>query len=248
MKVKESKNQRFWELDFLRGIAIILMILFHFLYDLNFFNIYKISLYSGFFLIYAYVVGSVFIMLVGISLSLSYNRIKNDSSKRQIIKKFSIRGLKIFGLGLIISLATWLYLKDGYIIFGVLHLIGISIIISTPFLKLKNLNLIIGIVLISIGIILKSFIFDFYWLMWLGFTPKTLYTVDYYPLLPWFGVVLIGIFVGNNFYPDYKRIISVRDLSVYKPVKFFSFLGKNSLIIYFLHQPILIAIIHLLLI
>jgi len=245
--VKAKHIQRFWEIDLLRGIAIILMIIFHFFYDLNFYKIYKISLYTDFFLVYAYAVGSVFILLVGISLSLSHSRIKNKLSKQQIIKKFFIRGLKIFTLGLIISLATWLYLREGFIIFGVLHCIGLSIILAVPFLKLKKFNLILGIILVSFGIILKSFTFDFYWLMWLGFTPTTLYTVDYYPLLPWFGIVLIGIFVGNIFYKDYKRIISVRDLSKYKPIKFFSFLGRNSLIIYFLHQPILIAIIHLLL-
>ena len=119
--------------------------------------------------------------------------------------KYLQRGLKIFGLGLIITLATWIWPGEGFIVFGALHCIGISIILAYPFLRFRYQNLLLGIILISIGIILKNFTFDFYWLLWLGFTPSTFYTVDYFPLLPWLGVVLIGIFVGNIIYPNFKR-------------------------------------------
>lgn len=241
-----NNNQRFWEIDLLRGIAIVMMIFFHFLYDLNFFNIYKTDLYSGYFLIYAYIGGTLFISIVGVSLSLSYNRIKNDLSEKQIILKNFQRGLKILGIAMVIMLATWLYLGEGYIVFGALHCIGLSILLSYPFLKFHYINLFLGIFLIFCGIVLKNLTFDFYWLVWLGFTPSTFYTVDYYPLLPWFGVVLLGIYVGNSLYPDYKRKYILSDLSVFIPIRFFSFLGRNSLIIYLIHQPILIGIVTLL--
>lgn len=243
--MKINYEQRFWEIDFVRGIAIIMMILFHLLYDLNFFNIYKINLYSGYFLLFAYIGGTIFISLVGISLSLSYSRIKRTFSKKQILFKNLLRGLKILGLGMIITLVSWLYLKQGFIIFGVLHCIGLSIILSYPFLRLRYLNLFFGIILILCGVILKNYIFNFYWLIWLGFTPYTFYTVDYYPLLPWFGVVLVGLFLGNTFYPNYKRKIIIKDFSSIAPLRILTFLGRNSLIIYLLHQPILIGILYL---
>ena len=245
--MNKKKIQRFWEIDLLRGLAIIMMILFHFLYDLNFFGIYKISLYTGYFLIYAYTVGTIFLLLVGLSLALSYKRIKNNSTKKQVFTKYLLRGLKIFGLGMVITFGTWIYLRNGFVVFGVLHCIGISILFSYPFLKLRYSNLILGIILILCGIILKNFTFDFYWLLWLGFTPSTFYTVDYYPILPWFGVILIGIFAGNILYPEYKRKFHLKDLSSSKITKSLSLLGRHSLIIYLIHQPILIGFIHLIL-
>ena len=184
-------------------------------------------------------------MLVGISLSLSYSRVEEYKNKKQLRLKFILRGLKIFGLGLSITIVTWFYIQDGFVLFGVLHCIGLSIIIAYPFLRFKIRNLIIGILLVSVGVYLKTLTFNFGWLLWLGFKPSQFYTVDYFPILPWFGVVLIGIFIGNTLYPFNKRRFKIKDISQLKFVKFFCFLGRKSLIIYFLHQPILLLLIHL---
>lgn len=240
-----KSNERFWEIDVLRGIAIILMIIFHILYDLNYFQLINLSLYTGYFLIYVYLIGILFFLLVGISLTLSYTKSKEFLTKNKLKIKFIKRGLKIFILGLFITLITWLYLDEGFIIFGVLHCIGISIILVYPFLKIRYPNLLIGVLLISIGLFLKNFTFDFQWLIWLGFRYSSFYTIDYFPILPWLGVILIGIFLGNTFYPNHNRKFRILDLSNFKIVKFFIYLGQNSLIIYFIHQPILLSIIYL---
>jgi len=242
-----TKNQfRFWEIDFLRGIAVVMMIVFHFFYDLNFFSIYKIDWHSGYFLLFLYSIGTIFILLVGLSLSLSHSRIEGNKNKKQLLFKIILRGSKIFGLGILITLATWIYLRDGFVLFGVLHCIGLSIIIAYPFLRFKIRNLIIGSLLVSIGIYLKTLTFDFSWLFWMGFKPSQFYTVDYFPILPWFGVVLIGIFVGNTFYPSNKRRFKLKDVSRVIFVKFFCFLGRHSLIIYFLHQPVILVLLSIL--
>ena len=86
--------QRFWEIDFLRGIAIIMMVIYHIIFDLNFLNIYEINLHSTPLLLFLYPIGTLFLLLVGISLSISYSRVKQNLTKRQIQKKFVIRGLK----------------------------------------------------------------------------------------------------------------------------------------------------------
>lgn len=241
-----SAYNRFWEVDLLRGIAIVMVIVFHILYDLNFFGIYKMELYSGLSLIFVYLVGTLFLLLVGISLTLSYSKAKNNLTKKQLQLKYLKRGLGIFGLGLLITFATWIYLAGkGFVVFGVLHCIGISIILAYPFLRFRYQNLVLGATLISAGIILKNFTFDFNWLLWLGFTPYNFYTVDYYPLLPWFGVVLIGIFLGNSLYQNNMRKFNLKDHSQFIIVRFACFLGRHSLIIYLIHQPILVGFIHL---
>ena len=221
------------------------MILFHVLYDLNYFNIFKINFDTHFFQSYIYLNATPFLLLVGISLSLSFSRAKKTMTERELQKKFLLRGLKIFGYGLIITLVTWFYLVDGFIIFGILHCIGISIILAYPFLKFQKYILQSGVPLIIASIFLKTLTFDFNWLLWLGFIPAGFYTVDYFPLLPWFGVVLVGIFIGNKLYKDNKRIFNLKDMSAFKPVKFFCFIGRHSLVVYLLHQPIVIGIIYL---
>jgi uncharacterized membrane protein len=148
---------------------------------------------------------------------------------------------------MIITFISWIYIPERFIIFGILHCIGVSIILSFPFIRFRVTNLILGFLLIGIGSYLKLLTFDFNWLIPLGFLPHSFFTIDYFPLLPWFGVVLIGMAIGNFIYPDAKRQYHLKDLSNYLSVKLLCFLGRNSLIIYFLHQPILIGLIFLLL-
>ena len=243
--MKNKQSNRFWEIDFLRGIAIIMMIGYHILFDLKFFGIWDIDLFSLPFRLFLYPIGTTFLLLVGISLTLSYARAQQTISTEQLPIKFILRGLKIFGFGMIITIITWILLPDAFIIFGILHCIGISIILAYPFLQLRIPNLFIGIVFILSGIALRTMVFEFNWLVWLGFIPSGFSTIDYFPLLPWFGVVLIGIFIGRTLYPGYNHTFELPDLSVYRPINFLCFLGKHSLVIYLLHQPILVGIIYL---
>ena len=141
MILKKGKD-RFWEIDFLRGFAIILMIFFHILYDLNFFSITNFRIYSGIILYIARLSASIFVILAGISLSISYSKSKNWLKTNDIILKFIKRGLKILFLGMIISVITWFYIPRGFVVFGILHFIGISIILSLIFIRYRVINII----------------------------------------------------------------------------------------------------------
>jgi len=245
MFVSNKQYNRFWEIDFLRGIAIVMMVIYHILFDLNFFDVYSINLHSIPFRLFLYPIGTTFLLLVGISLTLSYERAKGKISEKKLLIKFLFRGLEIFGFGIIITIITWILIPEKFIIFGVLHCIGISIILAYPFLQIRIPNLLIGIVFVILGIDLRTMVFDFNFLVWLGFVPSEFSTIDYFPLLPWFGVVLIGIFIGKTLYPNHARKFELPDLSRYKSINFFCFLGKHSLVIYLIHQPILLGIIYL---
>lgn len=235
---------RYWEIDSLRGLAIIMMIAYHIFYDLRFFGNFQVNPNSGFLLILGRSSALIFIFLVGVCLAISYSRVRNKP-KKEIIKKYFARGLKIFSCGLAITLITWLFLRNGFIIFGVLHFIGLSIILVYPFLGFKKLNLFLGIIFFAIGLFLYNQTFDFSWLLWLGFKPVALYTFDYFPVFPWFGIILLGLFFGSIYYSNDKQKIKVPDFSGMLLVRIFSFLGRNSLLIYLIHQPILIGIIYL---
>ncbi len=233
--------KRFWEIDFLRGFAIVNMIIYNYSFALSYLGIssLKLSLW------YAIMIASTFIFISGLCLTISYSKVKNKSL-REIRKKFFFKGLKIFFFGILITIITYLTFPEAFVIFGILHFIGISIILGQFFLNFRKLNFLLGVILIFIGIYLQQFRFDFYWLLWLGFIPKYFFTFDYFPPLPWFGLTLFGISFGNIFYKDGKRRFKIKDFSKNIIIKFLMFLGRNSLLIYLLHQPILIFILLLL--
>jgi len=225
---------RFWELDFTRGLAVIGMIIFHALWNLNFFGYTTLNLYSGWLGIFQKVIAVTFLALVGIGLTLSAN--KHENYKTWFLK----RGLFIFGLGMLITAFTFIFFRENLIYFGILHLIGVSIILAIPFAKQIYANLILGLSLIITGLYLQTLTFNFSYLLWLGFyTP--LATFDYYPILPWFGVILIGIAVGNIIYKNGNRLKEIKEYN-----NIISKIGKQSLLIYFIHQPILFGVLMLL--
>lgn len=247
MIVTDEKKERFWEIDALRGIAILMMIAYHVLFDLVYFGLTSTDLNALPVLVFLYPISTLFLLLVGVSLTLSYNRVKQMLTTSQLRLKYIKRGSSIFGLGLLITLVTWVYPHNGYIVFGVLHCIGLSILLGYLFIQSRFSALPAGVVCIGIGIFLKVFItVDYPWLLWLGVVPRSFYTLDYFPLFPWFGVVLLGIFLGNSMYQDNIRKFKIKDVSQFIAVRLLCFLGKHSLIIYLLHQLIIVGILYLL--
>jgi uncharacterized membrane protein len=127
-------------------------------------------------------------------------------------------------------------------VFGILHLIGASIILAYPFLGLKLPNVALGAACIATGLYLHGFHNS--WLVWLGTRPD-FFMLDYWPIFPWFGVMLLGVFAGNALYGDRGKLDaspSARPPSV-EPL---TFLGRHSLLVYLVHQPILLAALLLL--
>ncbi len=233
-------ESRFWEVDFLRGLAVILMIASNIATDLVYFNSYSPA-YPVFWQILAYAAASTFLFLVGVSLTLSFCRAKITG--RAKFRKYLKRGAKIFSLGLAITIMTYIFIRNDFIVFGVLHFIGIAVVLSYPFLKCKHryLPLFFGLVFIVLGVLAKGITMNSPWLLWLGLMPQGFRSIDYFPVLPWFGVVLAGIFTGNLLYRDYKRRFSIPEISNHTS-RLFCFLGRHSLVIYLLHQPVLIAL------
>lgn len=221
-----------------------MMVWYHFLFDLSYLGGYKIDVYSGLWRYWARATAILFIFLVGLSLCLSLARIKQLKQGDGLFPKYLKRGLRIFGWGLSITLATRLLFPQGTVYFGILHFIGLAIILAYPFLRWRFLNLPLGLAALGLGLYLQGLTVDFPWLLWLGLRPKSLYTFDYFPVFPWFGIVLLGIFVGNWLYTGYKRCFPLPDVAGQNlALRFLGFLGQHSLAIYLLHQPILITLL-----
>jgi uncharacterized membrane protein len=241
----KSGASRFWEVDAARGVAIVMMVIYHFVYDLYFFQITDTIFTNRFWFYFQRVTASTFITLVGVSLAITYQRaVRNRAPGGWLAWRYFQRGTRIFGWGMVISLGTYLALgPEAYIKFGVLHFIGFSVAIAYPFLRYRWFNVGLGVALIIAGKILQQYTFDLPWLVWLGFEPANHFYVDYFPVIPWFGVVLLGIAAGNLLYRADGRTIQLPDLSHWMPVRMLQRMGQHSLPIYLLHQPALFAIL-----
>jgi len=236
-------GSRLWEIDLFRGIAILMMIVFHTVFDISFLGIAPVDVATGFWRYFAYVTASLFLLIVGVSLVISHARAVQKLSGFLLVKKYFLRGAAIFALGLLVTLGTWWYLHEGYVIFGILHLIGISIMLSPIFFRFGRLNLLLGLACLPVGWIISglggpAFLLPF------GIIPPGFASVDYTPLFPWFGMVLIGMGLGECLYAGGVRQFTLRPLPDLMVVPF-SFLGRHSLVIYLVHQPVIVLLLAL---
>ncbi|MDD1694751.1 MAG: DUF1624 domain-containing protein [Methanoregula sp.] len=244
-------QERFFEIDIARGIAILMMVLFHTLFDLSYFSLAAVNVATGFWRYFAYATATLFLLVVGISLVVSHARAVEKLSGFLLAKKFLVRGAEIFALGLLVTLATWLYIPTGCILFGILHLIGVSVMLSPLFFRLKKYNLLAGLACIAIGLFVIPLINPItaslpdvaaLLLLPLGLHSATFWSVDYTPVFPWIGVVLIGLGTGEFLYGNGVRHFTMPYLSdiVVRPL---SLLGRHSLLIYLVHQPVIILLL-----
>jgi len=234
-------GERYWEIDIVRGIAVVTMIIFHAAFDLNFFGVLPLNVSSGFLRMLAYLTASTFIFLVGLSFTISYARASERLAGRDLTLKYVRRGLTIFGYGLVITAVTWFFLPNVYIVFGILHFIGVAILIAPLFARFGATNLILASIACLVAGYATNAIPGPWPLLWLGTHPESFASLDYVPLLPWFGLVLAGMAFGHLYYPDGRRgfVLTTREPRLAHPL---SFLGRHSLLIYFLHQPILLLL------
>ena len=240
--VRKLRPGRLWEVDAWRGVAILMMIVYHLLWDLRSLGGYDIAVRSGFWSYWQVATAGLFTILVGVSLTLSYQRERKGRPTGSLWSRYVLRGLVVFTWGMAISVATYIALgPDDYVRFGILHLIGLSIIIAYPLLRFRWLNLVLGVVVIVLGPVIRAWRPDVPWLEGLIPTPGS--GVDYAPLIPMFGRVAIGIFIGNMLYPGGNRRYRLVDLSGRSPIRMLQRMGQNSLLIYLVHQPILICIL-----
>lgn len=232
---------RFWEIDFLRGSAVVMMVLFHTVFDLAYFGVIDVRVSFGPWRVLAIYTATLFLFLVGLSLTISSARAGYTLNRQAYMLKFIRRGAGIFMLGFLITLITLYFVPGAPVLFGILHLIGVSVMFAPLFLPYTRANLVAGILLIVAGAVISSVTGPKY-LLWLGIHPASFSSLDYTPLVPWLGVVLVGVFTGKILYPGGRRKFNIHDIS-FITKREVCFLGRHSLFIYLVHQPVILLVI-----
>ncbi|NDK08332.1 DUF1624 domain-containing protein [Candidatus Gracilibacteria bacterium] len=231
---------RYEKLDILRGIAISMMIVFHTNYVLlNIFDISFLNFSNSFWDIFGEIGGCLFITIASISFMLGEKKYGDKVCKRYF--RYSIF-LGIFAL--LISGFTFIFIKEQLILFGILHFFSISFLLILLFRKLKLFNFIIGLIIVLFHVFYSIEIGNNY-LFILGFINNSFYSADFWPLIPYFGLFLLGYSSSLFLYEKQilqKILIGEKKGFIYNLLKV---AGRHSLLIYIIHVPIIIVLIFL---
>ncbi|MDU0355191.1 heparan-alpha-glucosaminide N-acetyltransferase [Paraglaciecola aquimarina] len=224
-KTQSNTPSRVFEVDVLRGSAIVLMIIFHFGYDLAVFGwaTYNTGIDIEWRIFRAMIVTG-FLLAVGMSSYLAYHR-KVDG------KKLFKACAKLLLVSVFLTISSVFMYPDTWIYFGIIHFITVALFLSVPFVRIPNISAVLG-TFIILGYGLDYISMHSLWLWSIDNIGIPQQTVDLASFIPWFGVVLLGIFVMHK--QCFNLSVPQRQLT-----KALAWLGKHSLVIYLLHQPII---------
>jgi uncharacterized membrane protein len=234
------RSSRLQVVDSLRGVAIGLMVVYHFCFDLNYFRVLNIDFnHETLWLGLRALIVSLFLGLVGVSLHLAAVRARFGQA---FLRRFGL----VAGCAMLVTLASAVTFPRSVIYFGVLHFIAVAMLLGRFMVHFYRANLVVGLVLLIVGLSVQHPVFDHPAFQWIGMMTHKPVTEDYVPLLPWFGVVLIGMFLGRTL--CLPALAPVRDWrSDRSAVRALAFFGRHSLLIYMVHQPLLFAMLYLVL-
>jgi uncharacterized membrane protein len=231
--------QRIWEIDFLRGLAIILMVGYHLLFDLGEFR--GIKRFLGFstdlssvaWSAAQYFFAGLFVVLSGTSSTLSRSNLR--------------RGLKLLAVSIAVTLATYIFDPASAVYFGILQCLAFAMLIySVAFEKAGPIACAAwGALVLGLGAVLpvlkRALAVRFDWLLPFGIHSPSFSSFDYFPLIPWLGVFLAGAALGKSVYAAKRSLIPGR-----LPRTFVNFAGRYSLLIYIVHQPVIMGVLYVL--
>lgn len=231
--------RRLMSIDVARGGALAMMIAYHFTFDINLFA--KLGLnfnHDPLWLGIRTIIVSLFLLLVGVSQSIVHRQgFDRGRYLRRLFLLIACAGL--------VTVGSRMLFPSSYIFFGILHFIALASVLGLVTVGVYRFNLISGIFLILLGSLFSHPWFDQPALQWVGLMTHKPLTEDYVPLLPWFGVVQIGQYLGRALYrlPIGMRIRGWS--SSVLPLRLLALGGQHSLLIYMVHQPVLLGLLYL---
>lgn len=232
-------------LDRQRGVAILLMIVYHFSFDLDQYRYIRQDFNEDpRWLAFRALIVCLFMSALGASVALAYPA---RVDPRKLISRQVRLGLACIAVTLG---SAWMF-PASFIWFGILHFAWLATLLALPLRGLGWPLLPLAAVVAWLGNARGAAIFDTPWLGWIGLMTHKPITEDYVPLLPWFAAVLVGLYAAPFFqrharkHPqrpapaDGSPALSLRADGALRQV------GRRTLLIYLLHQPILIGLLEI---
>lgn len=238
-------NQRFDRLDALRGLAMVWMTLFHFVFDLRHFKLITQDVYRDpFWTWQRTLIVSLFLLCAGVGQAIA-------TAQGQSWPRFWRRWVQVAGAALLVTAGSWLMFPNSFIYFGVLHGLALMLIVVRLTAHWGRGLWWLGALAVASKFIFENLLLtgplvpwagvfngmQWNWLGWISHKPVT---EDYVPLFPWLGVMWWGAAAG-------AWVLRHRPEWLAQPMPRFvqalTGLGRWSLSYYLLHQPVLIAFV-----
>jgi uncharacterized membrane protein len=228
---------RLFPVDIARGLAIAGVVLFHLVWDLEFTGFISGLAFHPLWLAFGWVLAGTFMFLVGVSLVLAHGE---KFRRNAFFRRIAI----VLVAALAISVVTLLAFPDAFVFFGILHSIAVASIIGVAFLRLPVfVNILAGLIILALPWFISSQTFDPRWLAWIGFSASAPPSNDLVPVFPWAGLTLLGIASAKLL--DLRNVQYVQEQTGADDllVPWLVWMGRHSLAIYLLHQPLMLAVI-----
>ncbi|WNJ92705.1 heparan-alpha-glucosaminide N-acetyltransferase [Bosea sp. 685] len=238
---------RFAFIDLARGIALLAMFVFHFTYDLAYFELIDVDtpVEPGWHW-FARSIAASFLTLVGVSLVLAT---RNGLNRQVYLNRHAYlkRLAMVAGAAALVTVGTWFAMPDSFIFFGILHQVALASVVALPFLRLPTLVIalaalfVFAVPYLAAPYLTAHPVLDQSWLLWLGLAQEVPASADFVPVFPWFGWVLTGIALARLTLPRLaqSRLAGWRPHTL--PARVVAWGGRNSLLVYLVHQPVFIG-------
>jgi uncharacterized membrane protein len=227
-------------IDALRGYALAAMAVYHFSWDLGLLGLADLGVADNpLWIAFARATAASFLFLVGVSLVLAHGA---GIRPRAFLRRLAM----IVAAAALITATSWFADPDGVIWFGILHCIALSSVLGLAFLRLPVIAVVVAAALcLAAPVFLTSPLFNSPWLLWLGLATEAPPSNDYNPMLPWFGMVLLGIAAGHAALSRHPPPFWAQWQPHNAIERGVAFIGRHSLAFYLLHQPVLIGLLWL---
>lgn len=232
------KIQRIEMLDLARGIALVAMTIFHFAFDLQLLG-FKEPGYidQPHWKYFARSIASSFLILTGFSLYLAHH----DGIRW---RGWRWRFAKIISAALLITVATYFATPEQYIFFGILHAIAFASLFGLLFLKSPvTLTLLLAAGIFWLGNHGRTDLLESPLWFWTGLTEARPISSDYVPVFPWMAAALLGVALAKYLLETGHLEKLARPEFEHFPGRVLKFIGRNSLVYYLLHQPVMLGLI-----
>jgi uncharacterized membrane protein len=233
----ERSSRRIWTVDAIRGLAILGVVIFHLVWDLEFVGFIEGIARHPAWLAFGRTLAGTFMALVGVSLVLAH---PHEVRWRPALRRLCLIALAAAA----ITAMTRLTFPDAFVYFGILHAIAAATLVGILFLEARAIvGFLAGVAIVALPFAYDSHVFDTRWLAWIGFAAKPPPSNDFVPIFPWVGLTLLAVAATRctmalgviQWIADHEGRGHI--------MKTLGWMGRHSLAIYLIHQPILLAII-----
>jgi uncharacterized membrane protein len=227
---------RFERLDALRGVAIVWMAVFHFCFDLNYYNLlqpHQAFTRDPFWTTQRSCIVSLFLSCAGLSQAVALDAL-------QRWPRFWRRWVQVAGCAVLVSAGSALMFPQSWIHFGVLHGLAVMLVLCRLAAPLRLWLWPLGALCLALPRFVQHPFFDTRLSNWVGLVTHKPLTEDYVPVLPWLGVMLWGLAAGQWLLEHRRALLAGAVPAAARPL---ALLGRWSLSFYMLHQPVLLGLL-----